>query len=170
MLLVTVNATTSATPLRRDAERNRERILDAARELFAARGLAVTLDDVARHAGVGVGTVYRRFANREALIDALFDDKLAKILETARAASAHPDQWDGFVLWITGVCELFAAEHINIDYCYASSGGRNGQVFGIFKVSNTDRAKQLLSGGGANHKRSERRPLRDKRSYSGPPR
>jgi hypothetical protein len=68
------------------------------------------------------------------------------------------------------VCELFAAEHINIDYCYASSGGRNGQVFGIFKVSNTDRAKQLLTGGGNNHKRGERRPLRDKRTYSGPPR
>jgi len=68
------------------------------------------------------------------------------------------------------VCEVLAGDHINIDYCYASSGGRNGQVYGIFKVSNTDRAKQLLGGGGTNNKRAERRPLRDKRSYSGPPR
>src|SRR5262249_53532318 len=63
------------------------------------------------------------------------------------------------------VCETLAAEHINIDYCYASSGGRNGRVYGIFKVSNTDRAKSLLSGS-ANSKRNERRPLRDKRAYT----
>lgn len=111
MMLVTVSSTTTTSaPLRRDAERNRERILEAAQELFAARGLAVTLDDVARHAGVGVGTVYRRFANKEALIDALFDDKLAKALEIARVANEHPDAWDGLVMWITGICEMFAAD------------------------------------------------------------
>ena len=53
-------------PLRADAERNRQRIIDAARELFAERGLDVTLNDIARHAGVGVGTVYRRFPDKEA--------------------------------------------------------------------------------------------------------
>jgi hypothetical protein len=67
------------------------------------------------------------------------------------------------------ICEVLAADHISIDYCYASSGGRNGRVFGIFKVSNTERAKSLLSGT-ANSKRTERRQLRDKRAYSGPPR
>ncbi len=56
-------------PLRRDAERNRVRILAAARELFAARGLGVTLNDIAHHAGVGVGTVYRRFPDRSELIE-----------------------------------------------------------------------------------------------------
>ena len=55
-------------PLRKDAERNRQRILDAARELFAERGLGVTLNDVAHHAGVGVGTVYRRFPDKESLL------------------------------------------------------------------------------------------------------
>jgi len=67
------------------------------------------------------------------------------------------------------VCEVLATEHINIEYCYASSGGRNGKVYGIFKVSNTERAKSLL-GGSSNSKRSERRPPRDKRAYSGPAR
>jgi len=110
MLLVTVSSTPPAAPLRRDAERNRARILQAAQELFAERGLAVTLDDIADHAGVGVGTVYRRFANREALIDALFDDKLAEVLEIARIANEHPDAWDGLVMWITGICELFAVD------------------------------------------------------------
>src|SRR3954464_6726726 len=63
-------------PLRKDAERNRQRILDAARELFAERGLAVTLNDIAHHAGVGVGTVYRRFPDKELLIDTLFQEQL----------------------------------------------------------------------------------------------
>lgn len=67
---------------------------------------------------------------------------------------------------LANVCETLAAEHINIDYCYASSGGRNGKVYGIFKVSNTDRAKSVLSGG--NNKKAERRQLRDRRSYTGP--
>src|SRR6058998_191476 len=62
-------------PLRKDAERNRQRILDAARELFAERGLGVTLNDVAHHAGVGVGTVYRRFPDKEVLIDTLFQEQ-----------------------------------------------------------------------------------------------
>ena len=52
-------------PLRADAERNRRRILDAARELFAAKGLEVGLDEIARHAGVGVGTAYRRFPSKD---------------------------------------------------------------------------------------------------------
>ena len=61
-------------PLRADAARNRARLLEAARDLFAQRGLNVTMDEIARHAGVGVGTAYRRFASREELIEALFDE------------------------------------------------------------------------------------------------
>ncbi len=63
------------------------------------------------------------------------------------------------------VCEVLAAEHINIDYAYCSSGGRNGRVIGIFKVSNSDKAIRVLAGGTGNNKRQERRPLRDQRSY-----
>ena len=59
-------------PLRADAERNRRRIIAAAHKLFAERGLDVSLDDVAAAAGVGVGTVYRRFANRDELIVGVF--------------------------------------------------------------------------------------------------
>lgn len=58
--------------LRKDAERNRQRVLEAARELFAQRGLEATLNDVAHHADVGVGTVYRRFATKQELLDAIF--------------------------------------------------------------------------------------------------
>ncbi|MCV7177101.1 helix-turn-helix domain-containing protein, partial [Mycolicibacterium sphagni] len=59
-------------PLRKDAERNRARVLEAARDLFAAQGLEPNLNDVARHAGVGVGTVYRRFGTKDELLEAIF--------------------------------------------------------------------------------------------------
>jgi hypothetical protein len=65
------------------------------------------------------------------------------------------------------VCELMAAAHVNIEYAYCSSGGRNGKVFGIFKVSSTEKAIRALGSAGNNssRKRLERRPLRDRRSY-----
>lgn len=86
-----------ARPLRADAERNRRRIIAAAQEVFASRGLDVTLDDIARHAGVGVGTAYRRFANREELIDAVFESALQRLIGLAEQALAHEDPWEGLV-------------------------------------------------------------------------
>jgi hypothetical protein len=65
------------------------------------------------------------------------------------------------------VCEVLAAEHINVDYAYCSSGGRNGRVYGVFKVSNTDKAIRVL-GEPANNRRLERRPVRDQRTYQAP--
>ena|SRR5690349_3051204 len=84
-------------PLRKDAERNRRRILDAAREVFAARGLEAGLDQIAQHAGLGVGTVYRRYPDKDQLIDALFEDRIAAIAALAEEAAAHPDPWAGLV-------------------------------------------------------------------------
>ena len=84
-------------PLRRDAERNRQRILRAASEVFTTRGLHATLDDVARRAGVGVGTVYRRFPDKEALVDALFEDKLQALVTEAERALEAQDSWTGLV-------------------------------------------------------------------------
>jgi AcrR family transcriptional regulator len=82
-------------PLRKDAERNRERILAAARELFTERGLSVTLNDIAHHAGCGVGTVYRRFPDKEQLIDALFEERISEMVALAEEALANPDPWVG---------------------------------------------------------------------------
>lgn len=110
MMYVTVASARQTPPLRRDAERNRERILAAAQVLFAQRGLDATLDDIAREAGVGIGTVYRRFANKEELVDALFEDKLAGVLEVGQASLAHEDAWDGLVLWVEGVSGILARD------------------------------------------------------------
>jgi AcrR family transcriptional regulator len=82
-------------PLRRDAEINRQRLLAAAGELFAQRGLDVTLNDIAHHAGVGVGTAYRRFANKEEVIDALFEQRLDEVAAVAAEAFEEPDAWRG---------------------------------------------------------------------------
>jgi AcrR family transcriptional regulator len=90
-------------PLRADAERNRQRILAAARELFAVRGLDVTLDAIAEHAGLGVGTVYRRFANREELVDALFEERVSALVRFADQALELPDPWEGLVFLMESI-------------------------------------------------------------------
>lgn len=66
-------------------------MLDAGAQVFAQHGTAATLSDVARAAGVGVGTVYRRFADKEAILDALFDDKVDSLVRLADEASAVDD-------------------------------------------------------------------------------
>jgi AcrR family transcriptional regulator len=86
---------TGARPLRRDAERNRQEILLAARAAFAERGVEVTLDEIAQRAGVGVGTIYRRYANKDELIDELYEDIVAEIATVAEAALAQADPWKG---------------------------------------------------------------------------
>jgi len=92
-------------PLRRDAERNRQLILDTAKTVFAQRGLDASLDEVAHAAGLGVGTVYRRFPNRDALIEALFDDMLASIIRIVEESLALPRAWDGLVHFMTAMLE-----------------------------------------------------------------
>lgn len=104
----TLAAEPANRPLRRDAERNRRRILDAAAEVFADRGLGATLDDVAHHAEVGVGTVYRRFPNKELLIDALFEEQMNDVVGLAEEGLAIDDPWTGLVHFITRATELQA--------------------------------------------------------------
>src|ERR1700746_389610 len=82
-------------PLRKDAERNRVRILEAAAEVFTEQGLRATLDDVAAGAGVGVGTVSRGFPDKEALVEALFTARLDTLVGYAEQAFAEPDPWTG---------------------------------------------------------------------------
>jgi AcrR family transcriptional regulator len=91
--------------LRADAARNRQRVLTAAAEVFAERGLDASLDEVAEAAGVGVGTVYRRFPNKEALVDALFEHKVESMVVLAREASAFDDPWEGFVHFVKRALE-----------------------------------------------------------------
>jgi AcrR family transcriptional regulator len=97
---------TTQKPLRADAERNRKRILDAAAELFAAKGLSVGLDEIAHHAGVGVGTAYRRFPDKRQLIGALFEERLDRLVELAERALAADDAWQGLTGFLERATEL----------------------------------------------------------------
>ena len=94
-------------PLRRDAAANRERVLAAAADVFHEAGLSAGLEDVARRAGVGVATVYRRFPSREALLEALLQDLLQVYLDEADRAAALPGG-TGLASFVRTVAEVQA--------------------------------------------------------------
>jgi AcrR family transcriptional regulator len=112
------------SPLRADAERNRQRLLAAAKELFATRGLHVTLDDIARHAGVGTGTAYRRFPNKDALIEALMADRIHEIGAIAREALEDPDPWRALAGFFERAMALQAADRGLKDILWSSGHGK----------------------------------------------
>jgi AcrR family transcriptional regulator len=107
-------------PRRADARRNRSRILQAALEAFAAEGRLVPLDDIARRAGVGAGTVYRNFPTKEALFTAVITERFESIIEEARSLADADDPGErfyGFLMWVVeramfnhAICEALALE------------------------------------------------------------
>lgn len=117
-------ATSAERPLRKDAERNRQRILQAAREVFAEHGLSASLDAIAAHAGVGVGTVYRRYPDKEGLIDALFEEGVDRVVAVAQEGLAIEDPWDGLVHFLVRTQELQAADRGLRELMLASRGER----------------------------------------------
>lgn len=90
-------------PLRADAARNRDRILDAARELFAEAGLDAGVEEIARRAGVGKGTLYRRFPTKDELIAAIFDSFLSNVDRLAAESEAVADPWEAYVGFVTAL-------------------------------------------------------------------
>lgn len=94
--------------LRRDAVTNAAKISRAADEAFAQRGLDVSMADVADLAGVGVGTVYRRFGSKDALIDTLFLDKVDEIVSITESAALGDDAGEAFLGFVSATCELLA--------------------------------------------------------------
>jgi len=113
--------TTLEKPLRADARRNREKVLAAARAVFAEQGVDAQIDDVARRADVGVGTVYRHFPTKEALLNALSDELFAVVAVYVRALLTLDDPWEAFTraMWFgaektagdRAFSEIMAASH-----------------------------------------------------------
>ena len=97
-------------PLRADARRNHERVLKAARAVFADQGADAQIDDIAKRAKVGVGTVYRHFPTQEALRDALVRERFEEIAGYAREALEREDPWEGFCELIWRAAERNAAD------------------------------------------------------------
>ena len=96
--------------LRSDAPDNRERILDAARAVFAAEGLNVPMREIARRAGVGPATLYRRFPTKQLLVTEAFTDQMRACNTIAEEGLADPDPWHGFCQVIERICELHARD------------------------------------------------------------
>ena len=143
--------------LRKDAERNRQRVLDAARELFAEKGLEATLNDVARYANVGVGTVYRRFATKEELIGAIFVDGMEQLTALAESALQHEDSWQGFAWYVESMCEITATDRGLREIAFSKAWVRPGQGMpgaprpGVDQTGRAGAERRLSASGGVVH-------------------
>ncbi|MGX6600718.1 TetR/AcrR family transcriptional regulator [Micromonosporaceae bacterium Da 78-11] len=102
--------TPAPTPIRADARRNRASLVAAAQEVFGDAGLDAPLDDVAKRAGVGSATLYRRFSNRQELLWEVFADRMSAYLRAADEALAMADPWAAFVGFLHHACELQAGD------------------------------------------------------------
>lgn len=96
--------------LRADAARNRQRLITAACEVFARRGLDVPMEELARHAGVGVGTLYRHFSTRADLIAGAFEAKMRAYADAVEHALTDADPWSGFCGFVWQICEMQATD------------------------------------------------------------
>jgi len=108
---------TPARPLRRDAQRNHDLLVQAARDVFAAKGLDAPLDEIARRAGVSPGTLYHRFATREALIEAAMQEHMQQAIAIARQAHDNPDPWQGLEFLMRQLIEFQAADRGFCETC-----------------------------------------------------
>jgi AcrR family transcriptional regulator len=108
--------------LRSDARRNRERLVASARELFAAHGVDVPVEDITHHAGLGIGTLYRHFPTKEELLDAVLEDAFAELVAAAEEAVAAEDAWAGFTGFLERALAARAANRGLKDVLAAARG------------------------------------------------
>lgn len=105
-----VSGVTDPPVLRADARRNRDAIVEAARNAFAERGLETSLDDIAKAAGVGSGTLYRHFPKRDGLVAAVFAERMDELVTAVEEARRNPDPWQGFAGYVRRVCRAQAED------------------------------------------------------------
>lgn len=96
-------------PKRADARRNYEKVVAAARDAFAERGTSTSLEEIARRAEVGIGTLYRNFPTRQALLEAVYVEELENLSRSASEFDALPP-WEGFVAWVHGLAGYLATK------------------------------------------------------------
>ncbi|HYZ28346.1 MAG TPA: helix-turn-helix domain-containing protein [Thermoleophilaceae bacterium] len=92
--------TLATRPKRADARRNYEKVLGAAREAFAEGGESTSLEEIARRAGVGIGTLYRNFPNRQALLEAIYVDEVEEVCRVAAELERDVDPWEALSSWV----------------------------------------------------------------------
>lgn len=101
---------TGSKPLRADAARNRDKLLAAATRAFGEHGLDAPLEQIARSAGVSIGTLYAHFPNRDAFVDAILPARIAEVDDLVTKALAEPDPWQGFTGFLDGLFALQAKD------------------------------------------------------------
>lgn len=106
---------TAHRPLRADAERNRRRVLEVAQAVFAAEGLAVPIDEIARRAGLGVGTLYRHFPTKEALFEAIVIGRMQALVDDARQRRNAKDPGEAFFAILSRIAEEGAVKRDFLD-------------------------------------------------------
>ncbi|MBN3728374.1 TetR/AcrR family transcriptional regulator [Burkholderia sp. Ac-20379] len=132
-----IEAGQDAPPARRqrsDAANNRDRLLASAHSVFAERGLAATLDDVARHAGVGVATAYRHFPNKMALASEVLEGAIAQLAADAEAALALADPWQSFSSFFETVVSA-QSRHRGLHHLSAADGIVGAEIQQRFEMA-----------------------------------
>ncbi|MCK2216397.1 TetR/AcrR family transcriptional regulator [Actinomadura sp. ATCC 31491] len=112
----------TARPLRADARRNRERVLQIAQDALASDGLTISFDEIARRAGFGVGTVYRHFPTKEALFEAVLLGRMERFVADARALATAEDPGKAFFGWFRAVVEQASANQALCDMLDGGTG------------------------------------------------
>jgi AcrR family transcriptional regulator len=111
--------------LRSDARRNRERLVASARELFASEGVDVPVEEITRHAGLGMGTLYRHFPTKEELIDAVLEESFDELVGAAEQAVLEDDAWTAFTGFLERALELHVSNRGLKDMLATSARGRD---------------------------------------------
>jgi AcrR family transcriptional regulator len=120
-------ASDAERPMRADAKRNREQLLAAARAAFTERGSDASLEDIARRAGVGVGTLYRHFPTRQALVEAVYVEEVEALCRSA-ADEVDGSSWDALVQWFNRFVDYVATKRALIDEMIATIG-QDARIF-----------------------------------------
>ena len=134
----------SVRPMRADARRNYERLLAEARTAFAAHGTGASLEDVARRAGVGIGTLYRHFPNRHALMSAVFEDAVSDLLARSRALLDDPHPCPALVAWLRAII-THAGEYRGLSQALMSASHDDSSALARCSTPMRDAGRELLA-------------------------
>lgn len=130
-------------PMRADARRNYDRLVTAAAAAFTEHGLDAPLDDIARRAGVGAGTLYRHFANREALMEAVYGAQVESVCSRAATLAATQPPAEALTLWLRDLVAHISAKR-GLAAAIMAGGGDTSPAFAACKTALRDAAGSLL--------------------------
>lgn len=131
-------------PARADARRNYDLLIKAAREAFAEHGAKASLEDIARRAGVGIGTLYRRFPNRQALLEAVYIGEIRSVCDQASDFAKHLPPWQALDTWLRGFIDHFHARQA-ISHELMDALGKESEFFQLCKAQLRDSAAIILT-------------------------